>query len=121
MNDLFGAYSRSGKQGTLDNIQHKLINWAMYKYKHFRSHHRRAEEWLNGVKKREPKLLSYGLSVDNGIVSDKERVNRELHLRFCERPCRISPAGYSGGRLPKLMAATAHFHGMIRGVSGLPI
>ena len=37
-------------KGTLDVIQRRLIKWAMCKYKRFRGHRRRAEEWLYEVK-----------------------------------------------------------------------
>ena len=54
------------------------------RYKHFRGHRRRAEEWLKEVKKREPRFSHTELSVDEGIVIDKGRMNRETHVRFCE-------------------------------------
>ena len=46
-------------KATLDVIQRRLIKWAMCKYKHLRGHRRRAEEWLNEVKKREPKMFAH--------------------------------------------------------------
>ena len=57
--NYFGAYNRSAMKGTLDVIQRRLIKWAMCKYKRFRGHRRRAEEWLNGVKRREPNMFAH--------------------------------------------------------------
>ena len=57
--NYFGAYNKSSMKGTLDVIQRRLIKWAMCKYKRFRGHRRRAEEWLYEVKKREPTMFAH--------------------------------------------------------------
>ena len=57
--NYFGAYNKSAMKGTLDVIQRRLIKWAMRKYKRFRDHRRRAEEWLYEVKKREPTMFAH--------------------------------------------------------------
>lgn len=57
--NYFGAYNKSAMKGTLDVIQRRLIKWAMYKYKRFRGHRTRAEEWLNEVKRREPSMFAH--------------------------------------------------------------
>ena len=57
--NYFGAYNKSAMKGTLDVIQRRLIKWAMCKYKRFRGHRRRAEEWLYEVKKREPTMFAH--------------------------------------------------------------
>ena len=57
--NYFGAYNKSAMKGTLNVIQRRLIKWAMCKYKRFRGHRRRAEEWLYEVKKREPTMFAH--------------------------------------------------------------
>lgn len=57
--NYFGAFNRSAMKGTLDVIQMRLIKWAMCKYKRFKGHRRRAEEWLNGIKEREPGMFAH--------------------------------------------------------------
>lgn len=64
--NYFGAFNRSAMKGTLDVIQRRLVKWAMCKYKRFRGHRTRAEEWLRGVKRREPKMFAHwALSREN--------------------------------------------------------
>ena len=57
--NYFGADNKLAMKGTLDVIQRRLIKWAMCKYKRFRGHRRRAEEWLNEIKKREPAMFAH--------------------------------------------------------------
>lgn len=44
---------------TLQCIERRIVKWAMCKYKSFRGHRKRAEEWLSTVRKREPKLFAH--------------------------------------------------------------
>ena len=57
--NYFGVYNRTAMKSTLDVIQRRLIRWAMCKYKRFRGHRTRAEEWLNGIRKREPNMFAH--------------------------------------------------------------
>ena len=57
--NYFGKYNRSAMKGTLDVIQMRLVKWAMCKYKHFRGKRRRAENWLSGIKEREPNMFAH--------------------------------------------------------------
>lgn len=40
-------------------VEKAVVKWAMCKYKSFRGHKRRAEKWLECVRKREPKLFAH--------------------------------------------------------------
>ncbi len=57
--NYFGKFNRSAMRRVLDCVQRRLIKWAMCKYKNFRGHRRRAEEWLRQVRKREPKMFAH--------------------------------------------------------------
>jgi hypothetical protein len=55
--NYFGKFNRSAMKRALDCVQRRLIKWAMCKYKNFRGHRRRAEEWLVQIRKREPNMF----------------------------------------------------------------
>jgi len=57
--NYFGKFNRSAMKRALDCVQRRLIKWAMCKYKNFRGHRRRAEEWLKQVKEREPNMFAH--------------------------------------------------------------
>jgi RNA-directed DNA polymerase len=57
--NYFGKFNRSAMKRALDCIQRRLIKWAMCKYKRFRGHRRRAEEWLRQIRKREPNMFAH--------------------------------------------------------------
>lgn len=57
--NYFGKFNRSAMKRALDCVQRRLIKWAMCKYKKFRGHRRRAEEWLFQVRKREPNMFAH--------------------------------------------------------------
>lgn len=57
--NYFGRYNRSAMRNTLGVIQRRLIKWVMCKYKRFQGHRRRAERWLDEVRKREPGMFAH--------------------------------------------------------------
>jgi len=57
--NYFGKFNRSAMKCTLDCVQRGLIKWAMCKFKRFRKHRRRAEEWLLQIRKREPNMFAH--------------------------------------------------------------
>lgn len=57
--NYFGKFNRSAMKRALDCVQKRLIKWAMCKYKNFRGHRRKAEDWLKQVRKREPKMFAH--------------------------------------------------------------
>ena len=57
--NYFGKFNRSAMKRTLDCVQRRLIKWAMCKFKRFRKHRRRAEEWLLQVRKRKPYMFAH--------------------------------------------------------------
>jgi len=57
--NYFGKYNPSAMKYTLQCIERRIVKWAMCKYKNFRGHRRRAEEWLSTVRKREPNLFAH--------------------------------------------------------------
>lgn len=63
--NYFGKYNRSAMKRALDCVQRRLIKWAKCKYKNFRGHRRRAEEWLCQVRKREPNMFAHWVLCGN--------------------------------------------------------
>lgn len=57
--NYFGRFNRSAMKKGLDSVQRRLIRWAMCKFKRFRGHRKRAELWLNQIKRREPELFAH--------------------------------------------------------------
>lgn len=57
--NYFGRFNRSAMKRALDCVQRRLIKWAMCKYKKFRGHRRKGEEWLSQIRKREPNLFAH--------------------------------------------------------------
>lgn len=57
--NYFGKFNPSAMRYTLQCIERRLVKWAMSKYKRLRGHRRRAERWLESVRKREPKLFAH--------------------------------------------------------------
>ena len=57
--NYFGKFNPSAMRCTLQCIERRIAKWAMCKYKRFRGHRRRAEKWLECVRKREPKLFAH--------------------------------------------------------------
>ena len=57
--NYFGKFNPSAMRYTLQCIERRIVKWAMCKYKRFRGHRRRAEKWLECVRKREPKLFAH--------------------------------------------------------------
>lgn len=57
--NYFGKFNPSAMRYTLQCIERRLVKWAMSKYKSLRGHRRKAERWLETVRKREPKLFAH--------------------------------------------------------------
>jgi len=57
--NYFGRFNKSAMKRALNCIQRRLIKWAICKFKNFRGRRRRAEQWLEQVRKREPKMFAH--------------------------------------------------------------
>ena len=57
--NYFKKYCPSAMKYTMDCLNRRLVLWAMQKYKRFRGHRRRAEEWLKDLAKREPRMFAH--------------------------------------------------------------
>lgn len=57
--NYFKKYCPSAMKYTMDCLNRRLVLWAMQKYKRFRGHRRRAEEWLNDIAKSEPRMFAH--------------------------------------------------------------
>ena len=55
----YGRFYRSALYPTFRHFNELLTRWAMRKYKRLRRHRRRAEHWLGGVARREPRLFAH--------------------------------------------------------------
>jgi RNA-directed DNA polymerase len=57
--EYFGRFYKSALYPTFRHCNELLTRWAMRKYKRLRRHRRRAEHWLGGVARREPRLFAH--------------------------------------------------------------
>jgi RNA-directed DNA polymerase len=57
--EYFGRFYKSVLYPTFRHFNELLTRWAMRKYKRLRRHRRRAEHWLGGVARREPRLFAH--------------------------------------------------------------
>jgi RNA-directed DNA polymerase len=57
--EYFGRFYKSALYPTFRHFNELLTRWAMRKYKRLRRHRRRAEHWLGGVARREPRLFAH--------------------------------------------------------------
>ncbi len=57
--NYFGKYGRSEVKSSMHYVNQRFVYWAMSKYKRFRGHQRRAEEWLKEIAKREPNMFPH--------------------------------------------------------------
>lgn len=57
--NYFSKFNRSEMKRVLDCVQRCLIKWVMCKYKNFRGHRWRAEEWLCQIRIREPNMFAH--------------------------------------------------------------
>jgi len=55
----YGRFYRSALHAVFRHFNGLLVRWAMRKYKRLRRHRRRAEHWLGGVARREPRLFAH--------------------------------------------------------------
>lgn len=55
----YGRFYKSALYPTFRYFNTILIRWAMRKYKRLRGHRRRAERWLGGIARREPRLFAH--------------------------------------------------------------
>ncbi len=57
--NYYCRYRKSALYPTLRQLDRHLVLWAMSKYKRLRGHQRRAQQWLQQVRHREPKLFAH--------------------------------------------------------------
>lgn len=55
----FGRFYKSAMYPVFRHFNGLLVRWAMRKYKRLRRHRLRAERWLGGVARREPRLFAH--------------------------------------------------------------
>lgn len=55
----YGRFYKSALYPTFRHFNELLVRWAMRKYKRLRAHHRRAEHWLGGIARREPRMFAH--------------------------------------------------------------
>src|SRR5258708_14960250 len=55
----FGRFYKSALYPVFRHLNGLLVRWAMRKYKRLRRHRRRAEHWLGGIGRREPRLFAH--------------------------------------------------------------
>jgi RNA-directed DNA polymerase len=54
----YGRFYKSALYPIFRHFNGLLVRWAMRKYKRLRGHRRRAEHWLGGIARREPRLFA---------------------------------------------------------------
>ena len=57
--NYFTKYNPSAVKYTMDCLNRRLVKWAMSKYKRFKGHRSRAEDWLRSLAKREPSMFPH--------------------------------------------------------------
>ena len=57
--NYYGRFYKSALYPTLRHLDRVLVQWARRKYKRLHRHKRRAEHWLGGVARREPRLFAH--------------------------------------------------------------
>ena len=55
----YGHFYKSALHPILRHFNVHLTRWAMRKYKRLRRHRRRAEYWLGGIARREPRMFAH--------------------------------------------------------------
>lgn len=55
----YGRFYRSALAAVFRHLNTTLVRWAMRKYKKLHRHRRRAEHWLGGIARREPRLFAH--------------------------------------------------------------
>jgi RNA-directed DNA polymerase len=55
----YGRFYKSALYAVLRHFNGLLVRWAMRKYKRMRRHRRRAEHWLGGVARRDPRMFAH--------------------------------------------------------------
>ena len=55
----YGRFYKSGLYSVLRHLNRALIQWVRWKFKRFKRHRRRAEQWLGGVARRSPGLFAH--------------------------------------------------------------
>jgi RNA-directed DNA polymerase len=55
----FGRFYKSALHAVFRHLNGTLVRWAMRKYKRLRRHRHRAERWLGGIARREPRLFAH--------------------------------------------------------------
>lgn len=55
----FGRFYKSAMYPVFKHFNGLLVRWAMRKYKRLRRHRLRAERWLGGIARREPRLFAH--------------------------------------------------------------
>lgn len=57
--NYFTKYNPTAVKYSIDCLNRRLVKWAMSKYKRFRGHRRRAENWLKELAKRESNMFPH--------------------------------------------------------------
>lgn len=55
--NYFSRFNFNAIRYSLNCLENRIVKWTMCKFKRFRGHKKRAVDWLNEVRKREPKLF----------------------------------------------------------------
>jgi RNA-directed DNA polymerase len=55
----YGRFYKSALHAVFRHFNGLLVRWAMRKFKRLRRHRRRAEHWLGGIARREPRLFAH--------------------------------------------------------------
>lgn len=57
--NYYSKFYRSALDEVVQNLDQHLIKWALRKYKSFKRSRKRGKGWLDGVKRRQPKLFAH--------------------------------------------------------------
>ncbi|SHN32686.1 hypothetical protein SAMN04488057_12086 [Cyclobacterium lianum] len=82
----------------MHNLNVKITSWARRKYTNLRLSEMKAIRWLNDISQINPILFGHWTKgAKPGIKRRvyRSRMNRDIHVRFCENLGLICPGAYS--------------------------
>src|SRR5450631_4895455 len=82
----YSHFYKTQLRPTLKRIDVYVIRWARRKFKRMRHQTKGARDWLDRLRRANPKLLAHWPAMPWQRPNIGSRMNREVHARFWERP-----------------------------------
>ncbi|MEM5405572.1 group II intron maturase-specific domain-containing protein [Paraburkholderia unamae] len=79
----YGRFYRSALYAVFDSLDQYLVRWVRRKYKRLKDKVSRARELMVKIRHQQPGLFAHWILAQK-TVGNRSRMNREIHVRFCE-------------------------------------